>query len=68
MANKQSALLLKKQLAELKKNPVEGFSAGLLDESDIYTWEVVIIGPPDTLYEGIKRAPLDQLMQSIWIA
>lgn len=64
MANKQSALLLKKQLAELKKNPVEGFSAGLLDESDIYTWEVVIIGPPDTLYEGIKN-PLDQLMQLI---
>lgn len=39
-------------MAELKKNPVEGFSAGLVDDSDIYKWEVLIIGPPDTLYEG----------------
>lgn len=35
--------------AELNKNPVEGFSAGLVDESDIHKWEVLIIGPPDTL-------------------
>lgn len=35
--------------ADLKKNPVEGFSAGLADDSDIYHWEVLIIGPPDTL-------------------
>ncbi|KAI5634074.1 DNA polymerase phi domain-containing protein [Phthorimaea operculella] len=48
----QSSLLLKKQLAELNKNPVEGFSAGLIDDNDIYRWEVLIIGPPDTLYEG----------------
>ncbi|KAG2471292.1 UB2G1 enzyme, partial [Polypterus senegalus] len=37
---------------ELNKNPVEGFSAGLIDDEDIYKWEVVIIGPQDTLYEG----------------
>ena len=37
---------------ELTKNPVEGFSAGLVDDSNIYEWEVMIIGPPDTLYEG----------------
>lgn len=35
--------------AELNKNPVEGFSAGLIDDDDIYKWEVVIIGPQDTL-------------------
>ncbi|XP_042907899.1 ubiquitin-conjugating enzyme E2 G1 [Parasteatoda tepidariorum] len=52
MAAQQSALLLRKQLNELKKNPVEGFSAGLIDDNDIYKWEVLIIGPPDTLYEG----------------
>jgi ubiquitin-conjugating enzyme E2 G1 len=34
---------------ELNKNPVNGFSAGLLDDSDIYKWEVLVIGPPDTL-------------------
>lgn len=50
--NSQASLLLRKQLAELNKNPVEGFSAGLIDDDDIYRWEVLIIGPPDTLYEG----------------
>jgi len=34
--------------AELQKKPVEGFSAGLIDDEDIYEWEVMIIGPPDT--------------------
>lgn len=34
---------------ELNKNPVEGFSAGLIDDNDIFKWEVLIIGPPDTL-------------------
>ena len=36
----QAKLLLQKQLAELSKNPVEGFSAGLIDDDDIYRWEV----------------------------
>ncbi|XP_016386731.1 ubiquitin-conjugating enzyme E2 G1 isoform X1 [Sinocyclocheilus rhinocerous] len=40
------------RLKELNKNPVEGFSAGLIDDNDLYRWEVLIIGPPDTLYEG----------------
>ncbi|XP_052011478.1 uncharacterized protein LOC127663791 isoform X5 [Apodemus sylvaticus] len=37
---------------ELNKNPVEGFLAGLIDDNDLYCWEDLIIGPPDTLYEG----------------
>jgi len=41
--------LLKKQLRELTKNPVDGFSAGLVDDSNIFEWAVTIIGPPDTL-------------------
>jgi len=48
----QGVLLLRRQLAELSKNPVEGFSAGLVDDNDIFKWEVLIIGPQDTLYEG----------------
>lgn len=77
-----NALLLKRQLTELRKReshwyqkqsssksawstntrffchrsssagPVEGFSAGLKDESNLYHWEIMIIGPADTLYEG----------------
>lgn len=50
--SEQSVLLLRKQLAELNKNPVEGFSAGLIDDNDIYKWEVLLIGPQDTLFEG----------------
>ncbi|XP_022184664.1 probable ubiquitin-conjugating enzyme E2 7 [Nilaparvata lugens] len=52
MSEFQSALLLRKQLTELKKCPVDGFSAGLIDDSDVYRWEVMVIGPPDTPYEG----------------
>ena len=33
---------------ELQKKPVDGFSAGLVDDDDIYKWEVLIMGPPDT--------------------
>ncbi|XP_003386065.1 PREDICTED: ubiquitin-conjugating enzyme E2 G1-like [Amphimedon queenslandica] len=48
----QGALLLKRQLMDLQKTPVEGFSAGLIDDDDIFSWEVMIMGPPDTFYEG----------------
>jgi len=40
---------------------VEGFSAGLVDEDDIYKWEVMIIGPADTFlypllfYHGVNN-------------
>ncbi|XP_078181241.1 ubiquitin-conjugating enzyme E2 7-like [Carex rostrata] len=48
----QASLLLQKQLKDLMKHPVEGFSAGLVDDSNIFEWSVTIIGPQDTLYEG----------------
>ncbi|TPX72685.1 hypothetical protein SpCBS45565_g00075 [Spizellomyces sp. 'palustris'] len=53
MANEdsQSALLLRRQLKELTKTPVEGFSAGLADDN-IYEWDVMMVGPEGTLYEG----------------
>lgn len=47
----QSALLLSRQLKDLNKNPVEGFSAGLSNDN-IYEWDVLIIGPEGTPYEG----------------
>jgi ubiquitin-conjugating enzyme E2 G1 len=48
----QAALLLMKQLKELNKNPDCGFSAGLVDETNPFEWQVILSGPPDTLYEG----------------
>eukprot|EP00210_Caulerpa_lentillifera_P000211 g206.t1 len=48
----RAALLLRKQLRELLRTPVDGFSAGLIDESDIFEWQVTVMGPPDTFYEG----------------
>ncbi|KAH8977194.1 ubiquitin-conjugating enzyme [Lactarius hatsudake] len=39
-----NTLLLRRQLTELTKHPVEGFSAGLVDENNLYEWDVMIIG------------------------
>jgi ubiquitin-conjugating enzyme E2 G1 len=47
-----SALLLLKQLREFNRHPVEGISAGLIDESNPFAWNVILVGPSDTLYEG----------------
>jgi ubiquitin-conjugating enzyme E2 G1 len=34
---------------ELAKSPVEGFSAGIVDDSNMFEWEIMVMGPPDTL-------------------
>lgn len=34
---------------ELTKHPVDGFSVGLVDDSNIYEWKVMIEGTPGTL-------------------
>ncbi|CAJ0581016.1 unnamed protein product, partial [Mesorhabditis spiculigera] len=47
-----SGLLLSKQLRDLQRTPVEGFSAGLVSEINIFAWEVLVMGPPDSPYEG----------------
>ncbi|KAI9128116.1 hypothetical protein K1719_001109 [Acacia pycnantha] len=52
MAATQASLLLQKQLTDLYKNPVDGFSAGLVSDDNIFEWRVTIIGPPDTLFDG----------------
>ncbi len=36
-------------ILELKKKPVDGFSAGLVDDENIYNWDILVIGPGDTL-------------------
>ncbi|KAL4600549.1 hypothetical protein ACB092_11G206800 [Castanea dentata] len=49
MGASQASLLLQKQLRDLCKNPVDDFSAGLVDEDNVFEWSLSIIGPPDTL-------------------
>jgi len=51
MSGNRSSLLLHRQMQDLRKCGCEWFSAGLVDE-DIYHWEIMIMGPPDTFYEG----------------
>lgn len=43
---------MKRQLKELAKSPVDGFSAGLVDEANVYEWEVCVMGPSGTPFEG----------------
>lgn len=33
---------------ELNKKPTEGFSAGLIDDENLYKWELMVVGPADT--------------------
>ncbi|KAG5459832.1 MAG: hypothetical protein BJ554DRAFT_8199 [Olpidium bornovanus] len=47
----QSAMILRRQLNELSKNPVPGFTCDLVDDN-IYVWDVGIVGAPDTIYAG----------------
>jgi len=52
--------LLRRQLHELNRNPPDGVSVGLADDSNLFKWELMIVGPPDTLYEGgFFKATLD---------
>ncbi|XP_041512006.1 ubiquitin-conjugating enzyme E2 R2-like [Microtus oregoni] len=50
ITSSQKALML--ELKSLQEDPVEGFCITLVDDSDLYNWEVAIFGPPNTLYEG----------------
>lgn len=49
---KSSAQMLMKELQQINKSGNENFSVGVIDEGNIYKWEVILIGPVDTFYEG----------------
>jgi len=36
----------------LDDDPVEGFRVKLVNDEDLFLWEVALFGPPDTLYAG----------------
>ncbi|KAI5184923.1 ubiquitin-conjugating enzyme E2 G1 [Nematocida homosporus] len=48
---KRSKIFISKELHRMTKSPSENYSVGLLNDC-IYTWEVLIIGPKDTIYEN----------------
>lgn len=52
----RSTIFLNKELRKIKENT--SFSVGLIDD-DIHRWEVIILGPPNTLYEnGLFKAEM----------
>ena len=44
--------LLMKQYKELSRNPPDGIFVGLIDDSDLYKWRVILQGPSATIWEG----------------
>ena len=51
-ASATSTRALSMEFKALQKEPVEGFLVTIPDDSDFYTWQVAIFGPPDTPYAG----------------
>jgi len=51
-SSSSSVRFLQLELKRLQEEPVEGFRVRLVDDSNLFVWEVAIFGPPDTLYEG----------------
>lgn len=47
-----SVKALQKELRLIQEEGVEGFTVKLANENNLFEWEVVIFGPPQTLYEG----------------
>ena len=48
----QALKRLKKELEEINKEELEGISAGLIDDADMFKWEAIIYGPENSPYEG----------------
>lgn len=41
-----------RELAELRRDPPSNCSAGPISENNMFEWEGVIMGPPDSPYQG----------------
>ena len=49
------------ELKGLQDDPLEGIRSRLVNEDNMFEWEVALFGPPDTLYQGgyfkVRRSP-----------
>lgn len=52
MSGTGSLRALSQELKSLKDEPLEGFRVRLINDSNMFDWEVAIFGPPQTIYEG----------------
>lgn len=52
MPTSSAVRALSLEYKSLQEEPVEGFRVKLLNEDNLFEWEVAIFGPPDTLYQG----------------
>jgi len=43
---------LRKEFTEINEKGDVPFTVGLIDENDMFKWEVLIVGPENTIYEG----------------
>lgn len=43
---------IQRELEDLRANPLETCSAGLIKDEDLFTWEATLLGPKDSPYEG----------------
>lgn len=41
--------------SELNKNPPEGVSVGLADDDNMFMWELLLVGPADTVSARLPR-------------
>ena len=48
----QALKRIQKELAEFNKEEQEGFTAGPVDDSDMFKWTATLTGPEDSPYEG----------------
>lgn len=52
MATTSALRALALEFKSMEEEPVEGFRVKLVNDDNLFEWEVAIFGPPSTLYEG----------------
>lgn len=51
-ASSSAVRALALEIKSLQEDPLEGIRSRLVNEDNLFEWEVALFGPPDTLYQG----------------